>query len=206
MRRTKRIKRKHNSKRVFREKQDGHHVHVYIQANAPLSSVRTIAITTMTRADSVQRVLVQHCTKEVPLERNIARGTVTAAVTVPVREDISHVRIKKVAISPDRVAISLARKVVTSPDREDTSHARIRKVAISPDRVATSLARDKAAISHARVDTSRARDKAVISNARVDTSHARVVISSVLMVSPMRPTRKDHISGLPITIRMQSTA
>jgi len=185
---------------VFREKQDGHHVHVYIQASVLLSSARIIGITTVRKVDSVLKVLGQHYTKVVVPGKNTAHETVIAAVIDPVRAVISHARIKKEVTNLAREDINLV--------REDTNLVKAKMVVTSL--VDINHVRDKADTSLVRVDINHVRDKADTSHVRVrvDTNRVRdrAVISNVLMASPMLHIRKVLINVRPIMIRMLSTA
>ena len=196
MRITKRKKRKQHSRKVFREKQDVHHVPVYILSSVLLLNVRTTVAMTMMRAGSALKVLAQLCSKATH------SGVKVDTSPVSVRVAISHV---KADTSSARVAINPVRdrKAVISPVKVDTNSVR---EAISHVRVDTSHVRDKkAVISPVRVDTSSVRE--AISPVRdrvVDTSSARVVIRNP--TASRGPIRKGHASIRQTTIRMPSIA
>ena len=149
-------------------------------------SVRTIVIMTMTRVDSVQRVLVPLCSKAVHSARNTHHATSITAATVLVRD--------KTATSHAKADISHVRVV--------TSHAR---VVISHARADTSLVKTKmAAISLVRVDTSPVR--AAISLVRVAIQAILTSLIRSLMGNPATHIRKVLVSTRPTTTRMLSIA
>ena len=147
-------------------------------------SVRTIVVTTMTKADSVLRASALRCLKVIHSVRTIVHVTTMVVAIVHVRD--------KVVTSLVRADISLVRadtsvRVAISLVKVDTSPVRDRKVAISPVRADTS----------ARVDISPVRDRGAISSAQVAIRN--------LMASPIL-IRKGHVSIRQTTIRMLSTA
>ena len=156
---------------------------------------RTIVVVTMTRVDSVPRVLEQ-------LFMTVLRPKMATVPVITMENTVSHVvvivlvRARKVVISPVREVISLARVV--------TSLARVRavtKVVISLVRAATSLVRARVVISVRRVVISLAKDRVATSLVRVVTNRTRNLMANLVVL-----IRKAPVSILPTMIRMLSTA